>query len=222
MAPCHGRWLPRRQAQRPPEDRCHRRCRRRAPDMMGTLPDHMKLIDLAGSCSLTFECGDLPADVAVFATGHVPNGYFREGVAQSFTGGLLSQAELDPEAGMFCARGSRAVPGQLRDEPEGTSTTPRGSPGSSGRQRPPASSSTTEHTSPRSISGRTGYSPKKRRCMNIPFGRQRAGWQPGPLSSHDAGALDDRTPTRRSTWNSLRGVLLVVSTYPFAALPRAG
>jgi hypothetical protein len=121
--------------------------------MMGTLPDHMKLIDLAGSCSLTFECGDLPADVAVFATGHVPNGYFREGVVQSFAGGLLSQAELDPEAGMFCARGSRAVPGQLRDEPESTSTTPRGSPGSSGRQRPPASSSTTEHTSPRSISG---------------------------------------------------------------------
>jgi hypothetical protein len=46
---------------------------------MGTVPDHMKLIDLAGSCSLTFECGDRPADVAVFAAGHVPNGYFWEG-----------------------------------------------------------------------------------------------------------------------------------------------
>jgi hypothetical protein len=135
--------------------------------MMGTLPDHMKLIDLAGSYSLTFECGDLPADVAVFATGHVPNGYFREGVVQSFAGGLLSQAELDPEAGMFCARGSRAVPGQLRDEPEGTSTTPRGSPGSSGRQRPPASSSTTEHTSSRSISGMSAHLRARQRCINM-------------------------------------------------------
>jgi hypothetical protein len=97
----------------------------------------MKLIDLAGSCSLTFECGDLPAGVAVFAAGPVPNGYFWEGVVQSFAGGLLSQAELDPEVGMFCARGSGAVPGQLREEHEGTSTTPRGSPGSSGRQRHP-------------------------------------------------------------------------------------
>ena len=44
----------------------------------------MKLIDLAGSCSLTFECGDLPADVAAFAAGHVPNGYFWEGVVQYF------------------------------------------------------------------------------------------------------------------------------------------
>jgi hypothetical protein len=55
----------------------------------------MKLIDLAGSYSLTFECGDLPADVAVFAAGHVPNGYFWEGVVQYFAGGLLSQVELD-------------------------------------------------------------------------------------------------------------------------------
>jgi hypothetical protein len=56
----------------------------------------MKLIDLAGSYSLTFECGDLPADVAAFAAGHVPNGYFWEGVIQYFAGGLLSQVELDP------------------------------------------------------------------------------------------------------------------------------
>ena len=57
--------------------------------MMGTVPDHMKFIDLAGSCSLTFECGDLPAGVAVFAAGPAPNGYFWEGVVQSFAGGLL-------------------------------------------------------------------------------------------------------------------------------------
>lgn len=79
----------------------------------------MKLIDLADSYSLTFECGDLPADVAVFAAGHVPNGYFCERVVQHFAGGLLSQVELDPEAGMFCARGGRAVLGQLREELKG-------------------------------------------------------------------------------------------------------
>jgi len=47
--------------------------------MMGTVPDHIKLIDVAGSSSLLFECGDLPADAAVLAAGHEPNGYFWEG-----------------------------------------------------------------------------------------------------------------------------------------------
>jgi Immunity protein 51 len=78
----------------------------------------MHLTDVGGSTSLTFECGDLPADAAVFAAGHDPNGYFWEGVAQYVAGGLLSEVELDPEAGMFCARGDRAVLGQLREELE--------------------------------------------------------------------------------------------------------
>ena len=86
--------------------------------MMGIVPDHMEIIDVAGSSSLMFECGDLPADVAVFAAGHEPNGYFWEGVVQYLAGGLLSQVELDPEAGLFCARGDRAVLGQLREELE--------------------------------------------------------------------------------------------------------
>jgi len=34
---------------------------------MATVPDHMKLTDVAGSSSLIFACGSLPADVAVFA-----------------------------------------------------------------------------------------------------------------------------------------------------------
>jgi hypothetical protein len=62
-------------------------------------------------CSLTFECGDLPADAAVVAAGHVPNGYFWEGIVQYLAGGLLSQVELDPETDMFCATGDRAVLG---------------------------------------------------------------------------------------------------------------
>ena len=87
--------------------------------MIGAVPEHMNLIDVAGSSSLTFACGDLPADAAVIAAGHEPNGYFWEGVAQYIAAGLLSQVELDCEAGMFCARGDRAVLGQLREEPAG-------------------------------------------------------------------------------------------------------
>jgi hypothetical protein len=72
----------------------------------------------AGSSSLLFKCGDLPADAAVLAAGHEPNGYFWEGVLRYLAGGLLTQIELDPEAGMFCARGDRAVLGQLYEELE--------------------------------------------------------------------------------------------------------
>jgi hypothetical protein len=78
---------------------------------MATVPGHIKLIDVAGSSSLLFKRGDLPADVAVLAAGHEPNGYFWEGVLQYLAGGLLTQVELDPEAGMFCVRGDRAVLG---------------------------------------------------------------------------------------------------------------
>ena len=40
---------------------------RKAPDMMGTVPHHMNILDVAGSSSLAFECGELPADAGVFA-----------------------------------------------------------------------------------------------------------------------------------------------------------
>jgi hypothetical protein len=85
----------------------------------GTVPDHMNLFEVAGSSSLTFACGDLPADAAIFAAGHEPNGYFWEGVVEYLTRGRALQVELDPEAGMFCARGNRDDLGQLREELEG-------------------------------------------------------------------------------------------------------
>src|SRR5215467_12558274 len=53
-----------------------------------TVPDRMKLVDVADSASLTFECGYLPADAAIFATGHQPNGYFWEGVVEYLAGSL--------------------------------------------------------------------------------------------------------------------------------------
>lgn len=83
------------------------------------MPDHIEFIDVSDVSSLTFACGSLPADAAVFAAGHEPNGYFWEGVAQYLAAGLVSQVELDSEAGMFCARGNRALLGQLGEELEG-------------------------------------------------------------------------------------------------------
>jgi hypothetical protein len=83
--------------------------------MMRAVPDRMNLIDVAGSSSLTFACGLLPAEAAVFAAGHEPNGYFWEEVVQYLAAGLLPRIELDSEAGMFCARGDRALLGQLRE-----------------------------------------------------------------------------------------------------------
>ena len=78
----------------------------------------MNLIDVAGSSSLTFRCGDLPADTAVVAAGHEPNGYFWEGVVRYLNGGLASEVELDSEAGMFCVVGDRALLDQLCGELE--------------------------------------------------------------------------------------------------------
>jgi len=78
----------------------------------------MNLLDLDGSFSLTFDCGDLPADAAIFAAGHEPNGYFWEGVVEYLTRGRELPVELDCEAGMFCATGDRDHLGQLREELE--------------------------------------------------------------------------------------------------------
>jgi hypothetical protein len=87
--------------------------------MIGNVGDHMSLIDVAGSSSLIFGCGDLPVDAAIFAAGHEPNGYFWEGVVEYLTTGRSLAVELDCEAGMFCARGERAQLDQLRGELEG-------------------------------------------------------------------------------------------------------
>ena len=56
--------------------------------------------------SLTFTCGEQPADAAVIAAGHEPNGYFWEGVVGLLDGALAGALDLDSEGGMFCAYGS--------------------------------------------------------------------------------------------------------------------
>ena len=78
------------------------------------MPKHTKLQDIDGSISLTFYCGELPADEAIGAAGHEPNGYFWEGVVQFLAPALADQVELDSEAGMFAAVGDRAVLEQIQ------------------------------------------------------------------------------------------------------------
>jgi hypothetical protein len=72
------------------------------------MPGHTQILDVRGTDTLTFYCGELPADAAISATGHEPNGYFWEGVAAYLDQALAARLELDSEAGMFSASGSRA------------------------------------------------------------------------------------------------------------------
>lgn len=65
--------------------------------------------------ALTFVCGEQPADAAVTAAGHEPNGYFWEGVVGFLDEDLADRLELDSESGMFCAYGSVADLERLRD-----------------------------------------------------------------------------------------------------------
>jgi hypothetical protein len=64
-----------------------------------------RIHDIDGTSSLTFSTGGLPADDAVRAAEHEPNGYFREGIASFLGGATVARLELDSEAGMFSASG---------------------------------------------------------------------------------------------------------------------
>lgn len=78
------------------------------------VPNHTKILDVDGSISLTFYCGDLPADAAIRAAGHEPNGYFWEGMVQYLSPELAGRMDLDSEAGMFAANGELAALEQLQ------------------------------------------------------------------------------------------------------------
>lgn len=56
--------------------------------------------------SISFTCGEQPADAAVIAAGHEPNGYFWEGVVGFLDDELADALDLDSEGGMFCAYGT--------------------------------------------------------------------------------------------------------------------
>lgn len=73
------------------------------------------VLDLNGQQSLSFECGELPADGAVRAAGHEPNGYFWEGAVAHIAPDLLPELVLDSEAGMFSASGPGEVLKRLQN-----------------------------------------------------------------------------------------------------------
>lgn len=89
---------------RPSDDRHEREIARYVAGM----PQHSQILDVAGDDTLTFYCGELPADEVISSTGHEPNGYFWEGVAAYLDPALAARLELDSEGGMFSAAGTRA------------------------------------------------------------------------------------------------------------------
>lgn len=78
------------------------------------VPAYATIRESAGSFSLTFACGDLPADEAVTAADHEPNGYFWEGVAQFLAPDVAAVVEFDSEGSMFCAYGDRGPLARLQ------------------------------------------------------------------------------------------------------------
>ncbi|MFF7946460.1 Imm51 family immunity protein [Streptomyces griseorubiginosus] len=72
------------------------------------------LHDFDGEHSLTLDAGGLPADAAVVAAGHEPNGYFWEGLVQFAWPDLAERLDFDSEGGMFCALGSLSHLTQLK------------------------------------------------------------------------------------------------------------
>lgn len=64
--------------------------------------------NIDGQSSVRFYCAAWPADAAVVAAGHEPNGYFWEGVLRFLDPTLAKALELDSEAGMFAAYGGPA------------------------------------------------------------------------------------------------------------------
>jgi hypothetical protein len=63
-----------------------------------------------GSYSLVLYAGEALVDELIRETGHEPNGYFWEGIAQLVANDahppILKHVEFDSEAGMFCAYGA--------------------------------------------------------------------------------------------------------------------
>lgn len=83
--------------------------------MIGFMVDLLRVVESDGSFSCTFYCGELPADEAVIASGHEPNGYFWEGLVRYLAPDLAEQLELDSEGGMFTAYGDMDVMERLRE-----------------------------------------------------------------------------------------------------------
>lgn len=69
--------------------------------------------DIGYGPSLCVFLDDVPADDAVRAEGHEPNGYFWRGVAEFIRGDISRRLNFDPEGSMFVAYGDAALLEQL-------------------------------------------------------------------------------------------------------------
>jgi len=72
------------------------------------------LTKLDGEFTLTLACDGLPADVAVTASGHEPNGYFWERLLTVSAPDVVGHVELDSEAGAFVATGAKRALEELQ------------------------------------------------------------------------------------------------------------
>lgn len=68
------------------------------------MADGMRLDDIYGACSLTFEC-TTPVDKVVVASGYEPNGHFWETVAAFIAPRIIDKLDLDSEGSMFTVYG---------------------------------------------------------------------------------------------------------------------
>jgi hypothetical protein len=84
----------------------------------------ISLHEFDGSYSLTFAAGELPADTAVVAARHEPNGYFWEGLVQFAWPDVAERLSFDSEAGTFGASGSLDDLTQLREAVEPVISSP--------------------------------------------------------------------------------------------------
>jgi hypothetical protein len=86
-----------------------------SPTSSGASPawSPLEIFDDSPRATLILATGEMPADDAVFAAGHEPNGPFWDGVAtwlmRTRMPGLQLRVEFNSEAGMFCAYGDRAA-----------------------------------------------------------------------------------------------------------------
>ncbi|MBV1854737.1 Imm51 family immunity protein [Catellatospora tritici] len=88
----------------------------------------LKLIETdSGKYSLLLIAGETGVDEVIYELGHEPNGYFWAGIAELLVEheapDLGERFSYDPEAGMFCARGTdRAALAELGELMSGAAT----------------------------------------------------------------------------------------------------
>lgn len=69
--------------------------------------------DTGDGSRIVVDLDDVPVDDAIRATGHEPNGYFWQGVAEFLCADISPHLEFDPEGSLFAVSGQLALLEQL-------------------------------------------------------------------------------------------------------------